>query len=172
MSNLVCVYAGSFDPPTIGHDWMIRKGAAKYDRFIVAVGVNPAKTPMFTIEERMVLLRAMLADLPNVEVTSFENKFLVHYAREVGAKYILRGMRNVTDYLYEVSMIDFNRNIDPLIETEFMMAPPSFSVVSSSVVKGNIGPEHWEEVIRPYVTEPVYNLLLEKVHARAKRIVS
>lgn len=168
MNELTCVYAGSFDPPTIGHDWMIRHGAAKYDRFIVAVGTNPAKKPMFTVEERVTMLRGMVADLANVEVTSYDNKFLIHYALEIQAKYILRGMRHVTDYLYEVEMINFNRNIDPSIETEFMIAPPKYSVVSSSVVKGSIGFERWEEVVREYVTEPVYQILLEKFHAKAK----
>lgn len=168
MNELTCVYAGSFDPPTIGHNWMIRHGAAKYDRFIVAVGTNPTKKPMFTVAERVEMLRVMVADIPNVEVASYDNKFLIHYAIEIGAKYILRGMRNVTDYLDEVKSIDMNRKIDPSIETEFMIAPMEYSVVSSSVVKGVIGFDRWEEVIKSYVTDPVYQILLEKFHGKAK----
>src|SRR5436190_1281297 len=92
------VYAGSFDPLTVGHMWMIQEGARLFDRLIVAVGVNPEKRYTFSLDERLVMLRDATKAVPNVSVASFSNRFLIHYAQLVGASHILRGVRSESDY--------------------------------------------------------------------------
>jgi pantetheine-phosphate adenylyltransferase len=156
-----CVYAGSFDPPTEGHMYMIRVGSGLFSRLTVAVGTNPNKTYTFSTAERMKMLRACTEEYENVEVDHFENLFLVDYARSRGASYILRGIRSQQDYEFERAMRNINEDLDPNIATVFLMPPREICEVSSSFVKGLIGPKGWEECIRPYVPEPVYRKLLE-----------
>src|SRR5678815_606817 len=92
------VYAGSFDPITNGHLWMVEQGAGLFDELIVAIGANPEKTSTFSLEERLQMVMEVTRQLPQVHVRSFENQFLVHYAHSIGAQYILRGIRNEGDY--------------------------------------------------------------------------
>jgi pantetheine-phosphate adenylyltransferase len=165
----IAVYAGSFDPPTLGHEWMVRAGARTFDRLIVAVGVNPVKRPMFSVEERILMLKEAVHDVKNVDVDSYTNKYLVNYAIEKGASFILRGIRDVSDYSYEHSMRDFNDDIDTREEgkkvlTYFLMPPASIAKISSSAVKGMVGPEKWEEAVARYVSSPVFAKLKEKLH--------
>ena len=155
-----CVYAGSFDPLTEGHMYMIKKGAELFERLVVALGANPNKRCAFSTEERLELLRECTSQLPNVEVDWFENLFLVQYAASTGAQYILRGVRSEEDYVYERTMRNINEDLNPGVTTVFLMPPRQISEVSSSFVKGLIGPQGWEDVIRPYVPEPVYRKLL------------
>ena len=156
------VYAGSFDPITNGHVWMIEQGAKLFDELIVAVGINPDKRSAFSLEERLQLLRESIGHLPHVSVTSFENKFLVHYATSIGAHYILRGIRDAGDYEYERGMRHVNNDLQSEITAIFLMPPREISEVSSSLVKGLIGPKDWEKIVRQYVPEPVYKMLLSK----------
>ena len=95
------VYAGSFDPITNGHLWMIKEGSYLFDELVVAVGVNPDKRYSFSLDERLQMLNSTIGHIPSVTIGSFTNKFLVHYAEEIDARYILRGIRNVNDYSYE-----------------------------------------------------------------------
>ena len=157
----LCVYAGSFDPPTEGHMFMVRRGAQLFSRLIVAIGNNPNKRYSFKLQERLEMLRACTTEHENVEVDSFENMFLVDYARSVGANYILRGIRSPQDYEFEHTMRNINEDLDPEITTVFLIPPREICEISSSFVKGLIGPKGWEEVIRPYVPAPVYQKLLE-----------
>jgi pantetheine-phosphate adenylyltransferase len=150
------VYAGSFDPITNGHLWMIENGSRLFDRLTVAVGVNPEKRYLFPLAERLAMLRAAVAHLPNVTVASFENLFLVNYARDVGAAYILRGIRNEQDYGYERGMRYVNAEFDPAITTAFLIPPREYAEVSSSFVKGLVGPAGWEAVLRKYVPPGVH----------------
>jgi len=156
----VCVYAGSFDPPTQGHMYMIRRGAELFDHLIVAVGVNPNKRYTFSVDERLEMLRACVLDLPNVEVDSFESLMLVHYAQSRGAGYILRGIRSEEDYRFEQPMRNVNEDLAPDITTVFLIPPREICEISSSFVKGLVGFEGWEAVVEPYVPEPVYERLL------------
>jgi pantetheine-phosphate adenylyltransferase len=156
----VCVYAGSFDPPTQGHMFMIEKGAGLFDRLIVSVGINPNKHYSFTVEDRLEMLRECTEQFPNVEVDSFEGQFLMHYAREKGAGYIMRGIRSDEDYRFEHAMRNVNADLEPGITTIFLIPPREICEVSSSFVKGLAGFEGWEEVVRPYVPEPVYRRLV------------
>jgi pantetheine-phosphate adenylyltransferase len=155
-----CVYAGSFDPPTLGHMFMIEKGAELFDRLIVAVGVNPSKRCTFTVPERLEMLRECIGGYDNVELDSFEGQFLARYALGRGAGYILRGIRSEEDYRFEHAMRNVNEDLAAGISTVFLIPPREICEVSSSFVKGLVGYEGWEEVIRPYVPEPVYRKLL------------
>lgn len=150
------VYAGSFDPVTNGHLWMIEQGYALFDEMIVAIGVNPDKRSTFSVDEREAMLRECTQHLPKLKVVNFENQFLVHYARTVGANYILRGIRTASDYEFERTMRYVNSDLVPEIYTVFLMPPRQIAEVSSTMVKGLVGPEGWAEVLRQYVPEPVH----------------
>ncbi|CAM4419943.1 MULTISPECIES: pantetheine-phosphate adenylyltransferase [Paenibacillus] len=130
----VAIYPGSFDPVTMGHIDIIRRAAKQFDRLIVTVLNNLSKKPMFTVEERTELLRQATADLPNVEVDSFRD-LLVNYLRQKNAQVIVRGIRTVTDFEYELQTASINHSLDPEVETIFMMTNPKYSYLSSSVVK-------------------------------------
>ncbi|MBW5444622.1 pantetheine-phosphate adenylyltransferase [Cohnella sp. CFH 77786] len=130
----VAVYPGSFDPVTFGHLDIIRRAAKQFDHLIVSVLNNLTKSPLFSVEERVELLREITKDLPNVEVDSFRD-LLVRYMRSKQAQIIIRGIRSVTDFEYELQMASTNRQLDEGIETIFMMTNPKYSYLSSSIVK-------------------------------------
>lgn len=150
------VYAGSFDPLTIGHVWMIEQGSRLFDRLTVAIGINPEKRYTFTLEERLEMLRESLKDYKNLSIDSFSNFYLIDYARSIGATHILRGIRSESDYEYERTMRNVNGDMDPEICSVFLMPPRDIAEVSSSMVKGLAGPNGWQKVVRKYVPEPVY----------------
>jgi pantetheine-phosphate adenylyltransferase len=155
------VYAGSFDPLTIGHLWMIEQGVSLFDRLIVSVGVNPQKRCTFSLDERLDMLRESLKQFRNVAVTSFSNRYLIEYAQTVRATHILRGIRSESDYEYERTMRHINGDLDIRIVSVFLMPPRHIAEVSSSMVKGLVGPKGWQKVVRPYVPGPVYRRLLK-----------
>lgn len=130
----VAIYPGTFDPVTMGHMDIIRRAAKQFDRLIVAVLNNLSKNPLFTVEERTELLRQATADIPNVEIDSFRD-LLVNYVRQKDAQVIVRGIRTVTDFEYELQNASINHSLNPDAETIFMMTNPKYSYLSSSVVK-------------------------------------
>ena len=156
------IYAGSFDPLTNGHLWMIRTAADLFRDLIVAIGVNPDKAYAYSLKDRLELLRACTSDLANVTVASFENQFLVRYARSIGSDYIVRGIRNEGDYAREREMRYINSDLEPDVLTVFLMPPREIAEVSSSFVRGLIGPEGWHDVVRRFVPPPVYDFFLTK----------
>lgn len=153
------VYAGSFDPPTNGHLWMIERGLELFDRLIVAIGNNPTKSYTFTVEERLRLLRASVPSCERLTIAHFDNRYLVDYAREQDAGFILRGIRSPDDYEYERVMRHINADLAPRITTTFLMPPRDIAEVSSSMVKGLIGPTGWQDTVRRYVPAPVFAAL-------------
>jgi pantetheine-phosphate adenylyltransferase/8-oxo-dGTP diphosphatase len=155
------VYAGSFDPVTNGHLWMIERGYDLFDEMIVAIGVNPEKRASFSVQEREEMVREVTQHLPNLRVTSFENQFLVNYARSVGANYILRGIRNPSDYEFERTMRYINSDLVPEVSTVFLMPPRSIAEVSSTMIKGLVGPEGWEEILKKYVPPAVHRRFMQ-----------
>ncbi len=161
-ANDTCVYAGSFDPPTNGHMYMIEKGAKLFDRLIISVGINPNKAYTFSVQERLEMLRQCTRELDNVEVDSFVGQFLVRYAESKGAGYILRGIRSEEDYRFEHAMRNVNEDLAPRVTTVFLIPPREICEISSSFVKGLVGVEGWQEVVKPYVPEPVYERLLAR----------
>ncbi len=133
MSRLA-ICPGSFDPVTNGHLDIIRRGAKIFDQIIVAVFTNEAKVSLFTVEEKVALLEEATKDIPNVTVDACEG-LLIDYARQKDAQVILRGLRAVSDFEYEMQITSMNRKLDPTIETFFMMTNNQYSFLSSSVVK-------------------------------------
>ena len=162
-----CVYAGSFDPITFGHLWMIEQGSRMFDELVVAIGINPDKRYLFTLEERLTALRSATQSLPSVRVASYENLYLVTYAKQIGANFILRGVRNEQDYGYERGMRYVNAEFDPNIQTIFLIPPRQLCEVSSSFVKGLVGPRGWEHILPKYVPTAVNDLFVMK-HAVAR----
>jgi len=154
------VYAGSFDPVTNGHLWMIREAVELFDELVVSVGVNPEKHCTFSVEERVEMLSAVTRGFNKLKVDVFKNQFLVNYAQSVDANYIVRGIRTATDYEYERTMRYINTDLHPDITTIFLLPPREYAEVSSTMVKGLVGPRGWETVIRQYVPEPVYRKLV------------
>jgi pantetheine-phosphate adenylyltransferase len=130
----IAIYPGSFDPLTNGHVDIVRRGARLFDRIVVAVLHNQEKAPLFGVEERCDLARAVFADLPQVEADSFAG-LLVDYARQRQACAIVRGLRAVSDFEYEMQMALMNRRLSPEIETVFMMPAEAYTYVSSRLVK-------------------------------------
>lgn len=128
------IYPGSFDPPTRGHVTIVTRGLGIFDKVIVAVATNPGKNPLFTMDERMDMMREVFNDQPRVDVRTFSG-LLVDAARAHGACAILRGLRAVADFEYEYQMASMNRRLAGDVETVFLMAEPDEFFVSSRLVK-------------------------------------
>lgn len=132
--EVIAIYPGSFDPFTNGHLDLIERSTHLFDKLIVAVLRNEEKRPLFTVEERQAMLREVLAGYPNVEVDAFDG-LLVDFAARKGASVILRGIRAISDYEYELQMALMNRRLHPEIETVFLLASEAYSFISSRLVK-------------------------------------
>ena len=128
------VYPGTFDPLTLGHLDIIRRGTHLVDRLVIGVTTNPSKTPMFSVEERLVMVRREVADLPTVSVVDFD-LLLMDFAEREGASLILRGLRAVADFEYEYQMAGMNQQLNDRIETVFLMADVSLQPIASKLVK-------------------------------------
>lgn len=132
--NITALYPGTFDPITNGHSDIVRRAARLFDRVVVAVAANPAKKPLFTLAERVDLVRAALTDVERVEVVGFSN-LLIDCVRQYGGQVILRGLRAVSDFEYEFQLAGMNRRLDPRIETVFMTPSEKETYISASLVK-------------------------------------
>lgn len=130
----IAVFPGSFDPLTNGHIDIIQRGAKLFDRVIVAVLTNAAKTPLFSAEERMAIIRDNFKNAPNVEADRFDG-LVVDYARAKKASVLIRGLRGISDFEYELQMAMMNRHLDASIETVFMMPAEQYTYVSSRLIK-------------------------------------
>ncbi|WP_042121110.1 pantetheine-phosphate adenylyltransferase [Paenibacillus senegalensis] len=134
MEANIAVCPGSFDPVTYGHLDIIQRASQVFEKVIVAVLKNSSKTPLFSIEERKAMLEQVTQDIPNVEVDSF-NDLLINYMNERNAHVIVKGLRAVSDFEYELQMASLNRKLSDRIETFFMMSSNQYSYLSSSIVK-------------------------------------
>jgi pantetheine-phosphate adenylyltransferase len=128
------IYPGSFDPPTNGHLDLIQRGSKIFDELVVAILRNSEKVPMFSVAERSQMLHELTADLANVRIDTFDG-LMVEYAKSIDASCVLRGIRAVSDYEYELQMALMNRKIEPTLETVFMMPADKYSYVSSRLVR-------------------------------------
>ena len=128
------LYPGTFDPPTNGHIDLIQRGARLFDHLIVAILVNPVKNPLFTIEERIEMLKEATSSMGNVSIATFDG-LMVDFARQQGVSAVLRGIRAISDYEYEFQMALMNRRLAPEIETVFLQPAGRYSFVSSRMVK-------------------------------------
>jgi len=133
-SKRIAVYAGSFDPLTIGHLSLARRGARLFDEVVFAVGDNPAKRYLLPYAERVSLIKACVTDIPNIRVERFEG-LLIDYCRTIGAVAILRGLRTASDFAFEYRIGTANMDMAPEVETVFLLGAPKHLFISSSLVK-------------------------------------
>ena len=174
------IYPGSFDPPTNGHLDLIQRGAKIFEELVVAILRNSEKTPMFSVSERLQMLKELKADLHNVRIDTFDG-LMVEYAKSMDAMCVLRGIRAISDYEYELQMALMNRKIEPTLETVFMMPADKYSYVSSRLVRevAQVGgpvkglvPEVVEQKLREKL-DPAYKLaevnLMEVPKRRKKK---
>ena len=130
----IAVFPGSFDPITIGHVDLVKRAIPLFDKIIVAVGVNSQKKYLFDLEQRLEWLEAVFTNDATVEVASFEG-LTAHYCQKIGAKYLLRGLRNASDFDYEKTISQLNAIVGDGIETLFLISKPEFSHISSTIVR-------------------------------------
>ena len=152
------IYPGSFDPMTLGHLDIIKRSAQMFDELIVGVLNNTAKSPLFSLEERVNMLKNVVSDIPNVKVAGFEG-LLVDFARQNDIKVIVRGLRAVTDFEYELQIAQSNRKVAPDIDTVFLTTNIAYSYLSSSVVKeyASFGVD-----VKDFVPEEIQGILRER----------
>lgn len=154
----IAIYPGSFDPITKGHLDVLKTGAEIFDKVIIAISTNSSKKPFISVEDRIELIKASINDFDNVEVDSF-NGLTVEYAKSKGATVILRGLRAVSDFEYEMQLSQTNSSLAPDIKTVFLTTRPKYNFISSSTVKdvALLGGD-----VSKFVTEPV-NQYLKKI---------
>jgi pantetheine-phosphate adenylyltransferase len=132
--SVIALYPGTFDPITTGHSDLVRRATGVFDKVIVAIAANPAKKPLFSLNERVDMARAVLAEVPGVSVVGFDT-LLIDCVRQHHARVILRGLRAVSDFEYEFQLAGMNRHLDPQVETVFMTPSEREMFVSASLVK-------------------------------------
>ena len=163
------LYPGTFDPLTLGHLDIIKRAVKLVDHLVIGVATNASKTPLFTLKERMEMVRHETADLQGdgratISVETFES-LLIQFAQKVGASMIVRGLRAVSDFEYEFQMVGMNQRLNPEIETVFLMADPRHQAIASRLVKeiamlgGNV---------RPFLTASVADLLVKRCNEKGK----
>lgn len=150
--SVVAVYPGTFDPITNGHSDLVHRAAGLFDRVVVAIAANPSKTPLFDLAHRVAMAERVLKQFDNVEVCGFSD-LLVDFAKSKNAKVILRGLRAVSDFEYEMQLASMNRHLDHTMETVFMTPSEETSFISASLVKeialhgGNVSPFVHESIV-------------------------
>jgi pantetheine-phosphate adenylyltransferase len=172
------LYPASFDPLTVAHVGIAERAATDFDRLIVAAAINPKKKYEFDMDEKLAFLEASLGHIPNVEVTGFDSGLTVDHARRLGARWMIRGSRSVTDFLEEQELaaqnvfvqeaVGIKRGDPGFVDTQTFYAESSQDHISSSLVRGLMSfrdVEHREERIRPLVPEPVFEVILAHLEA-------
>lgn len=158
--NKIAVYPGSFDPISLGHLDIIERSSKIFDKIIVAVLINTSKKGFFTIEERIEMIRLVTDHLPNVEIRGFSG-LTVNFLKEVEARVIIRGLRVVSDFDYELQMANANRAMEPEIETLMMMTSPKYSYLSSSLVRQVM---HFGGNLEGFVPAPIIQRLKDNYY--------
>jgi len=130
----IALFPGSFDPVTIAHVDILKRSISLFDKVIIGIGRNSTKQPMLTLEQRIKILEAVFADEPKVEVQTYEG-LTVDFCRETGAKYLLRGIRTVSDFEYEKAIAQMNHALEPSVESIFILSNPGYSSISSTIVR-------------------------------------
>jgi pantetheine-phosphate adenylyltransferase len=166
MSKTKAIYAGMFDPLTLGHCSIIEKASKlPFDEIVVAITINSAKKSRFELAERLEMVNKTL-DWMGVsgKVTGdvFTGQFVVNYCKEVGATHLIRGIRDARDYEYELGVLETDTDIDSSIEHVFLPTERQYQRVSSTLVMSLIGPKGWQDIVKKYVPKPVYERLLTR----------
>lgn len=130
----ICLFPGTFDPVTMGHIDVIERSVSLFDKLVIGVGINSSKQPMFTVEQRTGWIKEIFKNEPRIEVVGYSG-LTVDYCKEIGANYILRGIRYISDFEYEKAIADMNRMLAPQIETIFLTCSPQYSTISSTLVR-------------------------------------
>lgn len=176
MNKGTAIYPGSFDPPTNGHLDLIQRGSKIFEELVVAILRNSEKVPMFSVSERLEMLKELTADLSNVRIDTFDG-LMVEYAKSQDAICVLRGIRAISDYEYELQMALMNRKLEPTLETVFMMPADKYSYVSSRLVREvaqaggpvkGLVPEVVEQKLREKL-DPAYKLKESRVIEVSRR---
>ena len=154
----IVIYPGTFDPVTNGHIDVIKRAIDLFDKVVVTVARNPVKSPMFTVEDRLIMLRDCLKTLPNVSVDSFEG-LVVEHAKEVGAIGIIRGLRAISDFEYEFQMALMNRKLDEDLRTVFLMPHEKYTYLNSTIIR-NLA--QFNSDVSDFVPEIVSKMLVER----------
>ena len=170
MSGLVGLYPGTFDPVTLGHLDIVKRAVKLVDHLVIGIANNPSKTQLFTLEERMEMIRRETAPLAGngyatIAVQTFDS-LLIQFARKLGARMIIRGLRAVSDFEYEFQMVAMNQRLEPDIETVFLMADPRHQAIASRLVKeiASFGGD-----VSPFTTPAVAVELKNRIAARQKK---
>lgn len=153
------IYPGTFDPVTLGHLDIVTRAVQMFDQVILAVAASPSKKPLFSLEERVALASEMVAHLPNVKVVGFSD-LMANFARDQQANVLVRGLRAVSDFEYEMQLAQMNRHLLPTLESVFLMPSEGFSFISSSLVKEVA--RHGGDV-SAFLSAPVHQALLAKL---------
>lgn len=159
------IYPGSFDPVTLGHVDIIERAAKTVDELIVGVLNNSGKTPMFSIDERVSMLKEVTEGIPNIKVMSFSG-LLVDFAKQTGATTVVRGLRAISDFEYELQMAQTNRKLYPLLDTMFLATSLKYSYLSSTIVKEVA---FFDGDIQEFVPESIVSKVQEKVRAAKQK---
>lgn len=130
----ICLFPGTFDPITLGHTDVIDRALGLFDQLVIGIGINPGKTPMFSLEQRIAWIEAAYRNEPKVKVASYEG-LTIDFCKTIGAAYILRGIRYVSDFEYEKAIADVNRTLQPDTETIFLTCSPQYSSIASTLVR-------------------------------------
>lgn len=168
----IAVMAGSFDPITRGHTYVMKQALDLADHLIIVAGHNPAKKYMFSEDDRKLMVQEALqfevsaADVKRFEVVSIGNQLLIDYAKEIGARMLVRGIRNIEDFRAEHEMNMIHKRMCPEIDTAYFIPPRELSEVSSSVVKSLVGFDRWENAVSQYVCPQVLVRLMEVAKRR------
>ncbi len=163
ISHRLAVYTGVFDPVHLGHVDVMRRGSSIFDKLIVGVGINPEKSTFFSLEERVELVRSVMAPFPNIDVQPFTG-LAVHFVRQAGARVMLRGLRTLSDMEYEFSMSLTNLSLDSELETIFLMAQDQYSHLTSTLIR-QIATFHGN--LDKFVPGQIKEALLKRVGERA-----
>jgi pantetheine-phosphate adenylyltransferase len=130
----ICLFPGTFDPITLGHTDVIRRAVNLFDKLVIGIGVNSSKQPMFSLEQRVEWVKEIFKDDPRIEAAGYSG-LTIDYCKEIGAQFILRGIRYVSDFEYEKAIADMNRMLAPDVETIFLTCSPVYSTISSTLVR-------------------------------------
>lgn len=156
----IAIYAGSFDPITVGHQWLIDQGASLFDQLVVIIAVNPHKQGYFSVAKRKNQVEFFTQKYPNVQVEVLTEDYVVSYAKKIGASFLLRGIRDAADYEYEQKVEKINRKINPQCQTVYLSSPSELSELSSSMVKSLVGFNGWQKTVAPMVNDQVLSDLM------------